>query len=135
MFATPADVETAFYEAIERGDLEAMMALWAEDDEIACITPNGPRMTGYAAVREAWRRTFDGHRHLQIRATRQGTIQNPFTAIHHLIEEIVVDDQGQTVTILVTNIFVRNPLGWRLAVHHASVAPADYLVEAPKTLH
>ena len=31
IFPTPQDAEAAFYEALERADLEAMMAVWAED--------------------------------------------------------------------------------------------------------
>ncbi|MET0266304.1 MAG: nuclear transport factor 2 family protein, partial [Duganella sp.] len=29
-----ADVEAAFYDALNRADLDALMALWADDDEI-----------------------------------------------------------------------------------------------------
>jgi hypothetical protein len=34
IFTSPQEVETAFYEALERGDLEAMMTVWAEDEDI-----------------------------------------------------------------------------------------------------
>ena len=53
LFASPEDAETAFYDAIERADLEAMMAIWADDEEVACIHPAGQRLTGLAAVRES----------------------------------------------------------------------------------
>jgi len=52
-FLTPQEAEAAFYEALERGDLDAMMEVWAEDDEVSCIHPGGPRLTGYEQVREA----------------------------------------------------------------------------------
>jgi hypothetical protein len=45
-FATPEDVETAFYEAIARADLVALMSVWADDEEIVCIHPTGQRLTG-----------------------------------------------------------------------------------------
>ena len=46
IFPTAQDAENAFYEALERADLEAMMAVWAEDEEIICVHPTGPRLTG-----------------------------------------------------------------------------------------
>jgi hypothetical protein len=45
IFATPEDVETAFYEAIARADLGALMSVWADDEEIVCIHPTGQRLT------------------------------------------------------------------------------------------
>ena len=57
-FATPQDAEAAFYDAIERADLDAMVAIWAEDEEVVCTHPNGERLSGFAAVRESWRQVF-----------------------------------------------------------------------------
>jgi hypothetical protein len=34
LFATPQDAEAAFYEAFIKRDLEAMMEVWAEEDDI-----------------------------------------------------------------------------------------------------
>ena len=34
---SPDDVEAALYEALQRGDIEALMAVWADDDEIVCV--------------------------------------------------------------------------------------------------
>ena len=34
IFASAQDVETAFYEALERADINAMMAVWAEDEDV-----------------------------------------------------------------------------------------------------
>jgi ketosteroid isomerase-like protein len=50
VFATPEDVETAFYEAIARADLAALMSVWADDEEIVCIHPTGQRLTGTDAI-------------------------------------------------------------------------------------
>src|SRR5262245_28748700 len=49
-----AEVETAFYDALNRADLEALMALWADDEEIVCVHPGGPRLIGHRAIRESW---------------------------------------------------------------------------------
>ena len=58
LFPTPQDAEAAFYEALTKGDLEAMMAVWADDDEVYCVHPNGARVTGVDQVRESWRQIF-----------------------------------------------------------------------------
>ena len=51
IFATPQDCEAAFYEALERSDLEAMMLVWSEDEEVLCVHPGGARVTGLAPLR------------------------------------------------------------------------------------
>ena len=33
---TADDVEAAFYEALQRGDIDALMACWADEDEVFC---------------------------------------------------------------------------------------------------
>ena len=58
LFPTPQDAEAAFYDALTKRDLEAMMAVWADDDDVYCVHPNGARVTGVEQVRESWRQIF-----------------------------------------------------------------------------
>jgi hypothetical protein len=46
-------------------------------------------------------------------------------------------DDRQDRHILATNVYVKTPLGWRIAVHHASVAPGKAATEVKPstTLH
>ncbi len=135
IYTTPQDVENAFYEALERGDLDAMMAVWAEDEEIVCVHPGGPRLSGYAEIREAWRRVFASGTKLQVQLTTPSVVHTPFTAVHSLIERInVVGKEDPRAPVVATNVYVRGPLGWRMIVHHASAAPPA-IPEAPKILH
>ena len=39
LMTTPDETEAQFYEALQRGDLDRVMAVWADDDDIACIHP------------------------------------------------------------------------------------------------
>jgi ketosteroid isomerase-like protein len=136
IFPTPQDAETAFYDAIERGDLDLLMQIWAEDEEIVCVHPGGPRLTGYATIRDTWRRIFEGGVKFRIRLSGGTTMQTPFSAVHTVIEHISVrDDESQRAPVVATNVFVRSALGWRLVLHHASPAPPEALAEAPKVLH
>jgi ketosteroid isomerase-like protein len=135
IFTTPQDVENAFYEALERADLDAMMAVWAEDEEIVCVHPGGARLAGYADIRDAWRRVFEGGTKLKVQLSTPSVVHTPFTAVHSLMERITVAGKEEThAPVVATNVYVRGPLGWRMVVHHASAAPPTP-PEAPKTLH
>ena len=136
IFPTPQDAEAAFYDAIEHGNLEPLMLVWAEDEEIVCVHPGGPRLTGYAAIRDVWRRIFEGGVKFRIRLADGTAVQTPFSAVHTVIEHVSVrDDESQRAPVVATNVFVRGALGWRLVLHHASPAPPETLAEAPKILH
>lgn len=136
MFTTPQEAETAFYEALERGDLDAMMSVWAEDEEVVCVLPGGPRLVGYALVREGWNRIFSGNRRLKVQLLALSTIHGPFTALHSVVEQIgVAGKKLQAAPVAATNLYLRGPLGWRMIVHHASPVPPDSIGDAPQTLH
>jgi ketosteroid isomerase-like protein len=136
IFPTPQDAEAAFYDAIEHGNLEQLMQVWSEDEEIVCVHPGGPRLAGYAAIRDVWRRIFEGGVKFRIRLSGGTAVQTPFSAVHTVIEHVSVrDDESQRAPVVATNVFVRGALGWRLVLHHASPAPPETLAEAPKILH
>jgi len=136
IFSSPQEAETAFYEALERGDLDAMMNVWSEDEEIVCVHPGGPRLAGYALVREGWRRIFEGGTRLKVQLLALSTVHGPFTAVHSLIEQIGVAGKKQLAApVAATNVYVRGALGWRMIVHHASPVPPNSIGDAPQVLH
>ena len=45
------ETEAAFYEAMRLGDIDKLMACWADEDDIVCIHPGGPRLVGALAIR------------------------------------------------------------------------------------
>ncbi|MDE2594231.1 MAG: nuclear transport factor 2 family protein, partial [Burkholderiales bacterium] len=51
---TADDTEASFYDALQHGDLEKLMSVWAEDDEVACVHPGGPRAVGMLAIRASF---------------------------------------------------------------------------------
>lgn len=134
--ANPQEIETAFYAALEASDLEAMMAVWSEDEEIVCVHPGGPRLIGYHAVRESWRLVFAAGERLNLRVIPQSVVTTPFAVISHVLELVGQQDEPQRFApIAATNIYVRGLLGWRLVAHHASALPPGSLIDTPKVLH
>ena len=51
-------VEAAFYEALQHGDIERLMACWNDEDEVVCVHPGGPRLVGHAEVRAGFEALF-----------------------------------------------------------------------------
>ena len=138
-FASAQDVEQAFYEALERADLEGMMEVWADDEEVVCIHPGGPRLAGYDRVRESWTQIFASRQRLQVRTSDQTVVQGMMFAIHSLHENLtVVGENRPRPPVAVTNVYVRTGNGWRMVCHHASPAPGvpvEAPAEGPKILH
>ena len=58
MSGTADDIEAAFYEALQTGDIERLMACWADDDDIVCVHPGGPRVVGSGAIRATFESIF-----------------------------------------------------------------------------
>lgn len=123
-FSTAAEVEAAFYEALARSDFEAMMALWAEDEEVVCVHPDGPRLVGLSTVREAWRNLFASGARLKVRTSHSVVSTSMLLAVHNVVEHISVEGDDQLhPPMIATNVYVRGPRGWRMLMHHASPAP------------
>jgi uncharacterized protein (TIGR02246 family) len=138
-YITPHDAEAAFYEAFEKGDLDAMMGVWADDDDIVCVHPGGPRLAGVEEVREGWRQIFAGGQTLRFRLRQQQTLNGMTLVVHSVYEQITVANEARArQPVIATNIYMRTENGWRMVVHHASPAPVASEAEGkpgPKTLH
>jgi uncharacterized protein (TIGR02246 family) len=134
------EVEAEFYEALRRGDVERLMALWADDDEIVCVHPGGMRIVGGAAIRASFEAIF-ANGGIPVRPEQVHRLAAMGSALHHLVERIEVSgEQGpQTAWVTTTNLYLKTARGWRLASHHASPAlghePPVVGGEAPSTLH
>lgn len=124
MFATPDEAEHAFYDALTHQDLARVMQVWADDEEIICIAPNGARIIGQTAILQAMRERFRRGT-LAIRPVRCAATFNMMSAVHVLVEQTTErSSNGLTIaTHHVTHVFHKGPTGWRMVLHHASPAP------------
>lgn len=120
-FATAQDAEQAFYQAFERADLAAMMAVWAEEEDIVCIHPGGARHTGVVAVRESWRKIFAQGPSLRFKLTGSRVFSGRMLSIHSVYEQVTVaGDPRPANPVLATNIYLLTDRGWRMLMHHGS---------------
>ncbi len=140
IFPTAQDAENAFYEALERGDLEGMMAVWSEDEDIVCVHPTGPRLSGQDQVRESWARIFAGGTGPRVHITQQVAVTGMMIAVHSVHENFTIEgDARAQAPVVATNVYLRTAAGWRMIVHHASPAPMQAEPaqprDPPKFLH
>ena len=91
IFPTAQDAENAFYEALERCDLEGMMAVWAEDEDIVCVHPAGARLSGQDEVRESWAKMFAAGPHARVRIEQQVAISGMMLAVHSVFETFTIE--------------------------------------------
>ena len=140
IFPAAQDAENAFYEALERCDLDGMMAVWAEDEDIVCIHPTGARLSGQDEVRSGWARIFAGGPGARVQISLQVAISGMMIEVHSVHENFTVEgDPRPRPAVIATNVYLRTPAGWRMIVHHASPAPAQPEAASrdapPKILH
>ena len=122
ILTSPDDVEEAFYEAVVRANLDALMNLWAEDEEIICIHPGGPPLSGHHAVRESWRHIFASNPRFRVHVRRCVRWKSVLLAVHNVVETLYLgDDDTPHGPLLSTHVFQRGAKGWRLLSRHSSI--------------
>jgi len=136
---TPDEVETQFYEALREADIQKLMAVWADDDDIVCVHPGGPRVVGMQAIRASFEAIFE-RGGIPVQAERVHRTHSLEVAVHSIVEAVAIRSAEGTrhAHVLATNVYLNTAFGWRLVAHHASPGRADEApapVEAPTTLH
>jgi ketosteroid isomerase-like protein len=133
------DIEAVFYEALQTGDIEKLMGCWADEDEVVCVHPGGPRVVGISAIRAAFDGMFSNG---TIKATPQRVrkIESLASAVHNVLEkiEVLTEDGPREAYVIATNVYHKTAQGWRMVAHHASPGTPhemQELSEAPMVLH
>jgi hypothetical protein len=85
---------------------------------------------------------FAGGPNMRVQITQQVVVSGMMVAVHSVHENITVTGEARARPPMVaTNVYLRTPAGWRMAVHHASPAPGEPAAPrppapgAPKILH
>ena len=137
--ASPDEIEQQFYEALQRGDIDRLMAVWSDDEDISCVHPGGPRLVGAAAIRAAFDSMF-ANGTIDARPEKVRRLQTHSCAVHSVLEQVrlMTAEGPQSAWVVATNVYVKSAQGWRLVAHHASPgSPREVqeLAEAASVLH
>ncbi|WP_244884158.1 nuclear transport factor 2 family protein [Carbonactinospora thermoautotrophica] len=123
-------VNTAFYQAVERGDLDTLGSIWVDApyaDSALCVHPGWLPLRGRDEILRSWALIMANSPYIQffltdltVEVTGELAVvtcnENILTAVGHEADATGLAG-GRAVT---TNIFRRTPDGWRLWIHHAS---------------
>lgn len=115
------DIEAAFYEALQHGDIDQLMACWADEDEILCIHPGGSQVIGSGAIRAAFEAIFANGR-INAKPERVHVLSALASSLHSVLErvEIMTPEGPQHAYVIATNVYHKTAQGWRMVAHHAS---------------
>ena len=139
LLASVEDVETQFYEALQRADIERLMGVWSDDDDIVCVHPGGPRVVGHVAIRATFDAIF-ANGAIPVRPEKIKRVESAGCAVHNLLERVDIQTTSgtQTAWVIATNVYLKTVQGWRLVAHHASPGSSRELPESadtPSTIH
>jgi ketosteroid isomerase-like protein len=121
-FTSPIEAEAAFYGALTRRDIAAMMTVWDTAEDIVCIHPLGTVLSGSAAVRASWEGIFRSDNEMKFVVEERHRSQSDTLAIH-IVREHIRSGGKQHPPVAATNIYRLTEHGWRMILHHASPAP------------
>jgi ketosteroid isomerase-like protein len=100
------------------------MAVWAEQDEIVCVHPQGPRLVGHEAIAASYKAIFSSGMSLKVELAQSHQYQTQALAVHCVIEMLTVKGESEAPPpIAATNVFALTDNGWRLVAHHAGAVP------------
>ena len=125
MFDSPEAVEDAYYDALEAGDYDAVMAAWADGDDIACALPMAPFAVGRSSVESVWREILSNLGPIDLQTHHVQWIRLGDTAIHLVEESATASAPGQPAPqpVYATNVYQRGDAGWRMVLHQNSPTP------------
>ena len=128
---TADDIEAAFYEALQKGDIELLMACWADEDDVVCVHPGGPRLVGVGAIRAGFEAMF-AHGTIRARIDRVRKVESLASAVHNVLEhvEVLLPDGPREAFVIATNVYHKTAQGWRMVAHHASPGTSKEVQES-----
>jgi len=121
---TAANAE--FYAAFEACDIDRMEAVWDIGDDIRCIHPGWPLLSGRSRVMRSWSVLMANTAYIQFFLTGVDVVTAGDLAVVTCEENILtgVDDAdhglGGRQRVVSTNVFRRRGDEWLLWVHHGS---------------
>lgn len=107
----------AFYVAFAGRDVAAMEGLWSQRHPVTCIHPGWLPLEGREAVMQSWEAILDNPNAPAIAC---------LNASAHLLGDIayvLCQERLEHGFLVATNVFVREPAGWKIVHHQAGASP------------
>jgi ketosteroid isomerase-like protein len=117
-----ARANRAFYRAFEKRDLDAMRAVWLDDESIKCVHPGWPLLSGFARVMDSWGAIFENTQWIRFELADLDVRVVGGIAWVTNVERMRMREEGgeRTAEALATNLFIVRDDAWRMVLHHAS---------------
>jgi ketosteroid isomerase-like protein len=121
-----------FYDAVERGDLDAMAQLWKPGEDTVCVHPGFGQLRGTATILRSFALLMAQASYVQYVLTEEVVDLHGDTAVLGCTENMMVAGHDEPVQgfdswrAVATSVFVRTEGAWRLVVHHASVLGEEW---------
>jgi ketosteroid isomerase-like protein len=117
-----ARANRAFYRAFEKLDLEAMRAVWLDDDGVKCVHPGWPLLSGIERVMGSWEAIFESTSAIAFEladlVVRIVGGLGWVTNVERMRMSEAAGERGAEA--LATNLFTMRDGVWRMVLHHAS---------------
>ncbi len=128
------DIEAAFYESLQNGDIEKLMACWGDEDDIVCVHPGGARLVGPAAIRATFDAMFSNGT-IRAQAIKVRKVETMSASVHSVLEriEVLTEEGPRHAYVIATNVYHKTAQGWRMVAHHASPGTPREMQEVSET--
>ena len=112
----------AFYEALERLDLEGILACWDADGDVTCAHPGGGWLRGWGDVTDSWTAIVTNTEYIEFQIEDAVVRLEDPVAWVSCVERVTSSTPAGRVEgrMAALNLFVLTRAGWRLRLHHAS---------------
>ena len=130
-FDSAAQVETAFYRALESADIGLMERVWAPLDAVTCVHPGQAPLIGRAAVMRSWTDIFFGGPSLRLGVECLQQNCGSGLAFHLVHEHLqLIGHQSRQLPVVATNTYQRIGTHWFMTAHHGSATLAPESAKA-----
>lgn len=113
-----------FYQAFNRGDLNLMKSVWAQNESVACIHPGWEVIRGFDGIIQSWENIFAGSENLEIKLSDIEVTDGGMIWVSCQENLFAMSMSGVQVSkVHATNLFEKIEGQWKMVLHHASSVP------------
>ena len=80
--------QETYYQALVDADLDALMAIWVDDDSVLCILPSGERLSGLDAIRDTHEEVF-AQGGVRVTCHELQSFETATVSVYHVIEPLL----------------------------------------------